>query len=357
MASLTTRGNGTRFIQFTDANGDRKTIYVERMPKHDAKVVLGHVEALAAAQIARSSWDRKTAEWVGELGSVLYDKLAAVGLVPKKATPERKAIGPFIEAYIAKRTKAKPSTITNLKCVQRELVEFLPANRALADVTEADAQDFRQFLGERLAENTIRRHCSRARQFFAAAVNARLIPKNPFSVLKGLTVQANAERFRFVTQGEITRVLNACPDDQWRVIVALARHAGLRTPSETLLLRWRDVDWENKRMTVTSPKTEHFGKGTRTVPIFPKLRPYLEAARDASKGEAEFVVTRYRDSRQNLRTQFERIIVAAGLVPWPKPFQNLRSSCETELVGEHDLHAVTAWLEIRRRSLSGITCK
>ena len=49
----------------------------------------------------------------------------------------------------------------------------------------------------------------------------------------------------------------------------------------------------------------------------------------------------------NLRTQFARIIRRAGFEPWPKLWQNLRSTRETELTGpghNHPLHVVTAWL-------------
>jgi hypothetical protein len=40
----------------------------------------------------------------------------------------------------------------------------------------------------------------------------------------------------------------------------------------------------------------------------------------------------------------ERIIRRAGLTPWPKLFQNLRSTRETELAQHHPIHVVCAWL-------------
>ena len=55
-------------------------------------------------------------------------------------------------------------------------------------------------------------------------------------------------------------------------------------------------------------------------------------------------MTSYRDAKQNLRTQFERIIQRAGLTPWPKHFQNLRSSRETELAEKFPIQAVVAWM-------------
>lgn len=51
-----------------------------------------------------------------------------------------------------------------------------------------------------------------------------------------------------------------------------------------------------------------------------------------------------RDGNTNLRTQLMRIIHKAGLKAWPKLFQNLRSTRETELAERFSLHLVTAWL-------------
>ena len=46
----------------------------------------------------------------------------------------------------------------------------------------------------------------------------------------------------------------------------------------------------------------------------------------------------------NLRTTFEKLIRRAGLTPWPKLFHNLRASCETDLMANHPIHVVTAWI-------------
>jgi hypothetical protein len=56
------------------------------------------------------------------------------------------------------------------------------------------------------------------------------------------------------------------------------------------------------------------------------------------------VVHRYRDGNANLRTNIERIIQKAGLKPWPKLFQNLRSTRETELAETFPIHVVCAWI-------------
>lgn len=156
---------------------------------------------------------------------------------------------------------------------------------------------------------------------------------------------ANRERDHFVTREEADRVVAACPDVAWRVLFALSRFGGLRCPSETLKLRWEDLDWEHNRMTVRSPKTEqHKGGASRVVPIFPELRPFLLDAFDQAEEGAEYVVARYRDTSANLRTQLTKIIKLAGLEPWPKLWQNMRATRETELAESFPAHVVSAWI-------------
>ena len=58
----------------------------------------------------------------------------------------------------------------------------------------------------------------------------------------------------------------------------------------------------------------------------------------------DFLITRYRGGNSNLRTQLLRIIKKAGLKPWPKLFQSLRSTRQTELSEIYPAHVVCAWL-------------
>jgi hypothetical protein len=92
---------------------------------------------------------------------------------------------------------------------------------------------------------------------------------------------------------------------------------------------------------VRAPKT-----GTRIVPIFPELLPHLrECVEAASDGKgASHVITRYRDTGTNLRTQLHRILARAGLPPWERAFHNLRASRQTELAASYPLYVVCAWL-------------
>ncbi|MCC7085187.1 MAG: tyrosine-type recombinase/integrase [Pirellulales bacterium] len=181
----------------------------------------------------------------------------------------------------------------------------------------------------------------------------KLIAENPFDDVRAAATGIK-DRLRFISREEIDRVLDACPSIDWRVIVSLARYGGLRTPSETLSLRWQDIDWAAGRIVVQSPKTSHHpGKGTRTIPLFAELRPILTEAFELAPEGAEYVVDpRFRKAAMgpggwlntNLRTTFIKIICRAGLPVWPRVFHNLRASFETELVESYPVQTVTSWL-------------
>jgi integrase len=333
----------------------RKLIRLGAIHRKAAEGIARRIQDLADFSFAGQAPDAELQAWLMKISPQLYHKLANAGLVAPRdgsAKVEAARLGPFLESYVRGRTDIKRQTKDNLEQAKGALVKLFGANRLLDSITPGDADDWRLWMGRNkvkgglgLGQNTIRRHCGRAKQFFRAAVRRKLITENPFDDMKDCQVRANRERDYFVTREEATKVLEACPDAEWQLIFALARYGGLRTPSELLTLQWDDIDWERGRFTVRASKTEHHDAGgVRIVPIFPEIRPYLDACYFAAAEGAENVIVRYRDRNSNLRTQLERIIKRAGLKPWPKLFQNLRASRATELAKQYPAHVAAEWL-------------
>lgn len=343
MASITTEPNGHRTIQFKIGKGKRQSVRLGKVNQKIAEAVKLRVELIIGAKLAGHSLDDETSRWLGSIDQSLHEKLSDKGLVPRRNNVKLKA---FVDQYIAGRRDLKPSTILHINQAALKLVQCYGANRELKSITPTDAEQFRSMLlKECMAENTTRRLCGRAKQFFNAAIRLDLVTKNPFVNVVS-NVKGNPSRFYFLTADDAKKVLDACPDAQWRLIFALSRFGGLRCPSEHLMLRWVDIDWEKSRMRVWSPKTEHHeGRESRMVPLFPELRPHLEKAFELAKPGSEYVVEGHRSAKVNLRSHFERIILRAGLQPWPKLFQNLRSTRQTELsIQGFAPHIVCAWI-------------
>lgn len=347
MASIATDPRGNRRILFKAADRKRRTIRLGKVSRKVAEDVARKVEALNSAAIMQQPLEDSVATWVSKLDSTLHDKLSAVGLIRSRSVT---TLGPFIDLYISKRTDVKPGTLAVYNIVRGDLTRFFGPDKPLREITPGDADEWRLWLAEgtttrnSLAENTIARRCGVAKQFFRTAVRKDLVNRNPFEDLKA-GIRRNSTRDHFISRTDAERVLEACPDAQWRLIFALSRYGGLRCPSEHLRLRWEDIDWERGRMRVHSSKTEHHpGKESRVLPIFPELRPHLEAAWEQAEPGTEYLITRYRSTRQNLRTTFQKIIWRAGLQPWPKLFQNLRATRETELAETFPIHVVCEWI-------------
>lgn len=350
MASISREPNGRRTIQFVGPDGKRRSIRLGKVSQRTAEGIKVRVESLVTAAIT-GNMDDDLARWVAEREDAMIAKLAAVGLVPKRAIATLEA---FLNRYIESRVDVKPATITNWTQVKRSLIDHFGADRPLRSITVGDCENYRLYLlGRGFAPTTAARWLRFARQFFTAARKHKLVAVNPFSEIEAPAASPSDRQF-FVTAEATRRLLEAAPGIHWKVIIGLSRWGGMRCPSEVLSLRWQDVDWEKGRLTVTSPKTEHRpGRATRVVPLFPELRPILEAAFEAAPEGAVYVVDpKYRKAALgprgwmncNLRTTFEKIIKRAGLTPWPRLFHNLRASRETELADRFPIQTVTAWM-------------
>lgn len=354
MATIGTEPNGHRRVLFVAADGARKTIRLGKVSQRDAEQICRHVEALAGTSIHTQPLPRETAVWLRDIGDKLHDRLARAGLVEPRAGRGAVKLEASITAHLDGRVDLKPSTKLVRRQVVKDLTAHFGAERDVRTVTPGQADDFKQWLiGKKLASTTIHKRLQVARSFFHALRRRKLIDENPFEGVQ-LAASGIRDRQRFITREETARVLEACPDHHWRSIVALSRYGGLRCPSEVLSLRWQDINWETLRMTVRSPKTEHFAdKASRVVPLFPELRPILMAAFEQAPEGAEYVVDeRFRKAATgpagwisvNLRTTFTKIVRRAGLIPWDRLFHNLRASRETELVENFPVQVVTGWL-------------
>ncbi len=342
MASISAERNGRRVIQFFGGDGKRRSIRLGKASQRFAEAVKHKVENLVAASITGHALDDETARWVAALDTIMGDKLADVGLIPKR---EAATLAAFLDAVIASRSDVKPATAITFGNVRRNLVDHFGEDKPLRDITAGDADNWRlHLIREGLADNTVRRRCGIAKQMFTVAVRRRLIGFNPFADLTS-AVRGNPSRYRYVTSADAAKIIDGCPDGETRLIFALCRYGGLRCASETAALKWSDVDWEHGRIRVRSPKTEHLeDHDSRVIPLFPEILPHLREAFEAAEPGVEHVLRRHPNPNQIYREVFERIIVRVGLKPWPKLFQNLRSSRETELAESWPLQVVCAWL-------------
>ncbi len=237
MASIARDKNGCRRILFIAPDGKRPTIRLGKVSQRTAEGIKYRVEQLLEALQFNRSMEPDLVEWVKGLEPPLAKKLARVGLIPNPEAKPAATLGPFLTDFTTRRIDVKPATKEVWSQVVRNLLEHFGADRDLAEVTEADAEDFKMFLvAQKLAPTTVSKRLQFARMFFRAAKKRKLIADNPFAEVSAKAVMRQ-DRQRFITREETDRLLDVC-NPTWRVIVALSRYGGLRCPSEVLSLRW-----------------------------------------------------------------------------------------------------------------------
>jgi integrase len=246
----------------------------------------------------------------------------------------------------------KPRTWIFYQLTWDRLNEYFK-DRTLLSITASDAKAFRKWLSEAsnkrdkkierksLSLNTVRRRTGLCRQIFSQAVEDGLIGRNPFVGLSA-TVKSNKDRQHYVDLDTFGKVLKKAPNAKWRALLVLARFGALRCPSEVTRLKWDDIAWEAKRISiVSSSKTEHHAsRGIRIVPLLPQIeRELLKLHLEAEDG-AEYVFPDIRHDT-NLGQALERMITRAGVKRWPKLWLNLRASAATDFARSLPSHVAS----------------
>lgn len=332
MACLSEDSTGWR-LQFRDHRGTRRSLRLTDMNKRGAQDAKRHVEHILAAQQGNTAVGKSTAEWIASIGDKTRDRLAAIGLVEVQS---RATLGQHIDKY-KQNTNARQSTRRSWETTFNSLIAYFGKSCDLRNISKGKAKAWVNSLD--VAENTRRKYTKEAKTLFGDAVDHRVIEENPFSGLPTTTI-ANRERRHMISVGDSLKVLEACPSARWRSIFAMARWGGLRCPSEVLAVKWGNVDWDAKTLTVPAGKT-----GERVVPLFPELLAVLEESHELARVGEEYIVACDSDrATANLATTMQKIIVRAGVKVWPKVFQNMRSTRETELMNKFPIHNVVDWI-------------
>lgn len=252
MASVIRDANGLRRVQFVDQNRSPRTLRLGRMDARQAETVRLRIERLLEARIT-GAMDPETARWVAGLDEKFHDRLLRLGLVSPRAKARVVTLGEMLTGFFA-GVAVKRTTRTRMEQARRLLLEIWTEGREVAGITEDDALAWRARLVEDgYATATVSRTVLYARQMFRWAVRRGIIPSNPFAEVKAGS-QVNKARQVFIDRETIAKVIDAAPDAEWRLLIALSRFGGLRVPSEALTLRWSDVDWANSRLTIRSSR-------------------------------------------------------------------------------------------------------
>jgi integrase len=190
------------------------------------------------------------------------------------------------------RGRKKSHRMTVTADLKNHIAPFFEG-KDLAKITPADVERYVRVKREKLAIKTIRNHLNTMHSVFELGQRKQWCNRNPVKLADRPVIRSTETRIQFLNQNELEKLLaTSYPDDSFGKIevpiYVTAAMTGLRQ-GELLGLRWRDVDFEAKKVRVVSPyvrgefgdpKSEGSG---RSVPLAERVATELKALRDRSE--------------------------------------------------------------------------
>jgi integrase len=233
----------------------------------------------------------------------------------KKKTPPKIKFKDFVEKeyvpWVERNNKSADRKIRILKTLTAHF-----GNRCLSEITNWYIEQYRHERknlknGEAVKNSTINRLTATLRHLFNMAIRWGYLEKNPCDGIKALP--ENNRRLRFLGEGEVARLLEACKEfDRGYLtdVVTLAVYTGMRR-GEILNLQWPDIDFERGLICVRDPKNRQ----ARYIPMTSTVKRTLLNRREKAPEGPGFVFSNPATgvALKEVKRQFERAVEKAGL--------------------------------------------
>jgi len=181
--------------------------------------------------------------------------------------------------------------------------------RMLGDISHAMIE---AYFSERLklvAVPTANSNLRTLKATFNRAVGRGYLAANPAARVK--QVREPERTIRVLTADEVSKLLEACPSEAWRTLVALAVTTGMRM-GELTALRWCDVDLAQGLVHVRN--TEHHltkSRRNRVLGLFPDVADMLRGL--PRTGQWVFMTVEGNPWGNNVKRDFGQIVKKAGI--------------------------------------------
>lgn len=325
MASLTTRKNGSRFIQFINAHEKSVTITLGKLDRKAAQAIKVRVEELVSSRDYGSTLSAATQRWLREIPDRLHEKLVNVGLTEQR---DKRSMREVVASYIAQKETAgrKASTIRRMRTMEKRMHKYFECDIRLDKLSEADVLQWRDKLQDAgYSANTIAKDASQLSTIMAEAIRRGLATMNPFQAV-GRTV--GAAKKRYINLDEAYSVLDACPDIRYKALVGLCRFGGLRK-SEATSLTWDAVDFDSGDIRVEATKTDTERLVLMREPLYGILQEAKREAEAVGSYDPASRICHFSEGKAHV--ELNKIIESAGLTKWSSPFNSMRASCGINL--------------------------
>jgi len=228
----------------------------------------------------------------------------------------------FAQQYLA-YSKANKAWSTYFRRDRFNINNLVPyfKGKYLFEITPEMIENYKAERLEKVSPASVNRELACLKHMFTKAIEWRYVKVNPAKAVRRLKEPPG--RLRYLSLDEIQALLKAC-SDHIRPIVVTALNTGMRR-SELFNLRWSDIDFKNRKITVVNSKNNE----SRIIPINQTLHEELSNLYQRAQGE--YVFTR-KDGRplKDVKKGFSSALKKAGIKNFR--FHDLRHTFASHLV-------------------------
>ena len=233
----------------------------------------------------------------------------------------------FVKANLSKKSEE------GIELVLRYLTEYFTPDKNIFEISPLDAQDFITYL-EAKAPKGYRVYFRYLKAIFNRLIKWEIIEKNPFEKIQLKKRQANEPAYLEIEElNKICKVLYEQKKYLIEDIVRFLFNTGMRG-GEAIKLKWTDIDFKEKTITVGTEEFITKGRKQRFIPIEGEIYDILIRQLINKRNENDYVFIK-RDRtpllRDHLSKSFKKAARLAGLDE-ALHLHSLRHSCASNLI-------------------------
>jgi len=200
------------------------------------------------------------------------------------------------------RIHRKPKSFLRYQVSLNQLTPFF-GNQKLVDITKKDIERYKAERINKASGSTINRDLACLKKLFNNAIAEDILEHNP---VIGIEFFKEPKRsVDFLSDGEATRLINACDTLAIKTFVVLGLNTGMRL-NELLSLKWNDINLGDKLITLKDTKNNK----EDSIPLNETVVKHLEEHERIS----EYVICKPDGGQyQNIRKSWLRVIKKARL--------------------------------------------
>lgn len=276
----------------------------------------------------------------------IFERKGIVGAKSSRNEITLKNLWDSYETHL-NRTCRKPSTKRLVRCARRWFFKYSAFAKEANpnEINSVMAEEFQAWFTSQesackrnLKPNSVSGYLAKIKAVFNYGKRTGAVAVNPFENIR--VRQIRRDNMFEIPIGLMPKILEACPNKEWRVYVVLLRFGGLRR-SEPLRLAWEDVLWsrgqrgtpefEAGRLRVHDRKLERFAdRETRFVPLWPEIEKELLSLHNDLRGASGLILGGL-PSLSTLNVKLRQIVRSAGFPRTDSLANNMRSTRDSEL--------------------------